>query len=489
MRRYSLRHISLCALVFAFFAFTQNSSNAQNWFLPIDISSSSEPAVNASFAPLGYYLAADQACVQSVVDVDDFCVTTDWDQLCQDDYLACLGCTELTWYLPAIVGDGPAVYSCTEPAGYYTPVNQACVASTAAADDYCTVTDWDNLCNDAFESCAFGCDAEWHIPIIASNGPAMLACSPPLGYYTPDQTCVAQVISEDSYCVNTSWDNLCQSAYETCAFGCDAQWRLPYSTDASALPVYGCTAPFEYYTPDQACIEQVLTDDSFCIQTGWDDLCQDAYELCFYGCDAQYYIPLDVLSGPAVLACPGSEPFGYWSPDAFCIQDVINNDSYCVTTFWDDLCQSTFEFCFYGCNAQWYLPITVPSGDPAVLGCSAPAGYELAVGQDCVETIVANDPFCLENGWDLLCNNNYEDCYLGCTYSFACNYAPTHIVEDGSCTEAGCTDSGALNYNPFVNCDNGSCIYNNCPEDLNNNGSVGTDDLLQFLGAFGNVCL
>ncbi len=444
--------------------------------------------MNASAAPPGYY-AANQACIQSVIDLDDFCVTTDWDQLCQDAYLDCLGCTDLTWYIPVIVGSGPAVYDCAPPAGYYAP-DQTCVLTVVLDDDFCTDNNWDNLCNSTYETCAFGCDAEWHIPISASGGPAVLACSPPAGYYTPaDQICVEQTIESDPFCITGNWDLLCQNNFENCAYGCDAQWHLPYSTNGTALPVFDCAAPFQYYTPDQACVEQVMTNDNVCIEFGWDGICQDAYELCAFGCDAQYYIPLEVGSGPAVLACPGDEPAGYWSPNAFCIQDVINDDSYCVETEWDVLCQNAFESCFYGCNAQWYIPITVPSSDPAVLACSAPAGYELAVGQDCMETIVANDPFCLENGWDTLCNNTYEDCYLGCTYSFACNYSPTHIVDDGSCAEAGCTDPGALNYNSSVSCDNGSCIYNNCPEDLNGNGSVGTDDLLQFLSAFGNVCL
>jgi len=487
MRRSLTRHLSPCAIVFAFFAFTNLTSNAQSWYIPFDFAASLEPAVDAAAAPPGYYYA-NQACIQSVIDADDYCVTSDWDEFCNADYLACLGCTELTWFIPAETNAGPAVYDCVAPVGYYAP-DQACVLNIVLADGFCTDDSWDGLCQAVFENCAFGCDASWHIPIIASNGPAVLNCLPDAGYYTPaNQACVEQTIAADTYCITTSWDALCQSDFEACAFGCDAQWHIPYSTSGTEPPVFDCTAPPGYMTPDQNCAEEVIANDPVCIEFGWDQICQDDYELCFLGCDAQYYIPLVVGTGPAVLACPGTEPAGYWSPSVNCIQIVINADSYCVGTSWDLVCQIAFEDCFYGCNAQWYLPFVVSSTQPAVLACSAPLGYEFAAGQDCVESTVAGDPYCLVSGWDQFCEASYESCYLGCTYSFACNYNPTAVVEDGTCGEAGCTDSGALNYTLNAVCDNGSCIYGSCPGDFNTDGLIGTGDLLDFLGVFGTVC-
>lgn len=83
----------------------------------------------------------------------------------------------------------------------------------------------------------------------------------------------------------------------------------------------------------------------------------------------------------------------------------------------------------------------------------------------------------------------------------------------------GCTDVGACNYSEVATCDDGSCIYPifgddcftgavscgpgtiwdvehqhciplilTCPEDLNEDGVVGVDDLLQVLGVFGLPC-
>ena len=53
----------------------------------------------------------------------------------------------------------------------------------------------------------------------------------------------------------------------------------------------------------------------------------------------------------------------------------------------------------------------------------------------------------------------------GCTFSIACNYDPTAIVEDGSCVFQcpGCTDEVACNYDDGALQDDGSCLY---PEDF-----------------------
>jgi hypothetical protein len=54
----------------------------------------------------------------------------------------------------------------------------------------------------------------------------------------------------------------------------------------------------------------------------------------------------------------------------------------------------------------------------------------------------------------------------------------------------GCAYPDAMNFDPFATADNGSCAYtsNPCPTDLDGNGSVGSPDLLIFLGAFGTYC-
>jgi hypothetical protein len=88
-----------------------------------------------------------------------------------------------------------------------------------------------------------------------------------------------------------------------------------------------------------------------------------------------------------------------------------------------------------------------------------------------------------------------NNCIPGCTIECACNYNPNaNVANIASCTFdncAGCTYVDATNYSANASTDDGSCIFdlqNPCPADLNQDGSVTTADLLQFLGAFGTVC-
>ena len=101
----------------------------------------------------------------------------------------------------------------------------------------------------------------------------------------------------------------------------------------------------------------------------------------------------------------------------------------------------------------------------------------------------------------------------GCTYSFACNYDPDAILDDGSCTlpdygydcagnclldlnanglcdleeVAGCTNIDAINFDASATLDNGSCMVT-CNGDFNNDGAINVSDLLAFLAALGNQC-
>ena len=80
----------------------------------------------------------------------------------------------------------------------------------------------------------------------------------------------------------------------------------------------------------------------------------------------------------------------------------------------------------------------------------------------------------------------------GCTYPLASNYDAFATVEDGSCVYFGCTNATAVNYNPYANVEDGSCDYetntSGCPTDVDGDGSTGTQDLLLFLGSFGQIC-
>ncbi|MDA0728636.1 MAG: hypothetical protein O3B70_05420 [Bacteroidetes bacterium] len=103
---------------------------------------------------------------------------------------------------------------------------------------------------------------------------------------------------------------------------------------------------------------------------------------------------------------------------------------------------------------------------------------------------------------EAVCWNECAACQVvvdveGCTSPFFTEFDPYATIDDGSCGTAivlGCTYEAALNYNQFANTDDGSCEFdpnqgNDCPADLDGDGSVTTTDLLSFLASFGSSCL
>ena len=75
----------------------------------------------------------------------------------------------------------------------------------------------------------------------------------------------------------------------------------------------------------------------------------------------------------------------------------------------------------------------------------------------------------------------------GCTYSFAANYNPVAVFDDGSCVLAGCLDPDAVNFDSQATVDDGSCAVQ-CASDLNGDGQIGAPDLLTLLSQWGGVC-
>ena len=82
---------------------------------------------------------------------------------------------------------------------------------------------------------------------------------------------------------------------------------------------------------------------------------------------------------------------------------------------------------------------------------------------------------------------------FGCSDGTACNYSATALFDDGTCTYdcQGCTYEDASNYDATALFDDGSCdlaAVNDCPTDLNGDGTTSVSDLLILLGTFATPC-
>ena len=101
----------------------------------------------------------------------------------------------------------------------------------------------------------------------------------------------------------------------------------------------------------------------------------------------------------------------------------------------------------------------------------------------------------------------------GCTDPTACNFDLEATSDDGSCIPSGCMETDACNYNALAECEGEACDYTCCPgpgccsagmywdydleqclnyetcqEDLDGDGVIGINDLMELLSSFGTMC-
>ncbi len=88
--------------------------------------------------------------------------------------------------------------------------------------------------------------------------------------YPPDDTIFIQTINQYHYCCNEEWDDFCQIVYDNIAAGVDT-----LTPAEQCETIINGTAP---YPPDDTIFIQTITQDEYCCDEGWDDVCQDLYE-------------------------------------------------------------------------------------------------------------------------------------------------------------------------------------------------------------------
>ncbi|PCJ82030.1 MAG: hypothetical protein COA49_03455 [Bacteroidetes bacterium] len=134
----------------------------------------------------------------------------------------------------------------------------------------------------------------------------------------------------------------------------------------------------------------------------------------------------------------------------------------------------------------WRFDLLIPTGD-------FPYHFINGAGVDEIidRNIFVEGPLSLE----VVCFNSVYPCY-GCSDPDFIDFNPYSISDNTLClttSSFGCTYLNALNFNPANNIDDGSCIFDqcdnsSCPNDLNSDGTISTDDLLILLIEWGTIC-
>ena len=165
-----------------------------------------------------------------------------------------------------------------------------------------------------------------------------------LSFFLISYTAHAQVPG----CISPAACNFDSAATEddgSCDFG---PWYIPVEVEGGPL-IQSCSLPDGYILADQNCAQQLADIDVFCVETIFDEFCLGDYNFCLYGCtDPQWYIPTEPSNtDPAQLAC--LPPDGYILADQICVEQVIDNDSFCSNSQFDNICYASYNTCVAGC--------------------------------------------------------------------------------------------------------------------------------------------
>ncbi len=407
--------------------------------------------------------------------------------------------------------------------------------------------------------------------------------------FPSDLNCQNAVCPQDPFCCENTWDGLCATTAATlpaCADCLSTGGGTPNCTATLGVGITFCD-----FDPASPVYAQVILDDPFCCDTTWDLFCQETYELlggtpnpapaCSgeVGESCEITVTLDspswgdgttwtLIDATGITVLSGG-PYGTGYTDTQTLADG-GNGPYTITivsTFGDNLPNyavavdgivvlsgtvaggTTFSQGGIGTectgggggepggDCDIVVNVSSPGwGDATTWTLTDNTGIAVLTGgaygngfNDTQQVVGANNgPYTLTIVSTLGDNNpNYsvtvggvlvasgvvggnttgtetgiapecgsEPGVGGCTYTFACNYDPEATFDDGSCEVgscSGCAYPDAINFNPVAVFDDGSCVFdlvteNECPGDINEDGVINTADLIVFLGVFGTIC-
>lgn len=146
------------------------------------------PGNGNCFQPHGGTACNNEGCCATVCAIDPFCCNVAWDGICAG---------EAANLCPGLCGN-PNAGSCYVAHSGTACDSKSCCATVCAVDPFCCNTQWDGICaGEALQFCPCG---------NPNNG----SCFQPHGTpYCDNESCCASVCAIDSYCCETSWDNIC----------------------------------------------------------------------------------------------------------------------------------------------------------------------------------------------------------------------------------------------------------------------------------------
>ena len=302
-------------------------------------------------------------------------------------------------------------------------------------------------------SCWVSGQAQWYLPVELGIGPALFSDAPPAGYVLAEsQTCAQQVLDFDPFCLENGWDLICQQNYECCM-------------QEDEFLILGCKNPVACNYDEMACVN-VPTSCLFCL-----DACVTMYftDLAGDGWNGAAWSLSEQESGTVVA--DGSLANGYTGVQASCVDDGC----YVFQVTSGDV-PSEVGWHLLGANAgtisgSGSTDMLLSFGDATcdyTPGCTDPAAcnYDEDANQD--------DASCL-----------YPGCPVpGCTNALSSNYDPNATMDDGSCDLSYMCLEGTVYDSALM-----GCVPATCPGDFDYDGAIDVNDLLEFLLVYNTSCL
>ena len=240
----------------------------------------------------------------------------------------------------------------------------------------------------------------------------------------------------------------------------DAVWWIPETLSSGAL--FTCEQPVGYTLADPACFNVILSTNPNCL-VDWDAACQAEYCTCTGACGCT-----------DATAC-NFNPQANFDDGSCILPDGCTNPSACnydpAATCDDGTCdiadsdQDGVLDCNDGC------PLDANKTEPGICGCGTPDNDTDLDGLfDCEE---------LELGTNPLLQDSDQD---GLTDPLEVHVTQTNPLDPDTDGD-GCDDASEI----MFQCDD-SPFNPDCPTDLNGDGAIDANDILDLIATYGTFC-